>query len=108
MPDSVSRPTNVRWGVFGLACGTSWLLYLHRYVFALIKPELKDQWGLDKVELGILDSTFSTSATVCQFPLGIFADAAGVRLVLTVLIVVWCLGLGMHAWAPSPKYLWYA
>jgi sugar phosphate permease len=102
------KPTNVRWIVFGLACGTSWLLYLHRYTFALIKPELAREWKLDKVELGLLDSAFSTSATLCQFPLGIAADAAGVRLVLTGLIVLWCLGLGMHAWAPSPKYLWYA
>ena len=30
------------------------------------------------------------------------------HLVLTGLIVLWCLGLAMHAWAPSPKYLWYA
>ena len=66
------------------------------------------EWKLDKVQLGLLDSAFSTSATLCQFPLGIAADAAGVRLVLTGLIVLWCLGLGMHAWAPSPKYLWYA
>jgi hypothetical protein len=34
------KPTGVRWVVFGQACGTSWLLYLHRYTFALIKPEL--------------------------------------------------------------------
>jgi sugar phosphate permease len=102
------KPTNIRWTIFGLACGTSWLLYLHRYTFALIKPELAREWKLDKVQLGLLDSAFSTSATLCQFPLGIAADAAGVRLVLTGLIVLWCLGLGMHAWAPSPKYLWYA
>jgi sugar phosphate permease len=102
------KPTNVRWAIFALACGTSWLLYLHRYTFALIKPELAREWDLDKVQLGLLDSAFSTSATLCQFPLGIAADAAGVRLVLTGLIVLWCIGLGMHAWAPSPKYVWYA
>ena len=36
--DHAEKPTNVRWAIFGLACGTSWLLYLHRYTFALIKP----------------------------------------------------------------------
>src|SRR5262245_15101485 len=108
MPIRPPKPTNLRWVVFGLACGTSWLLYLHRYTFALIKPELAREWKLDTVQLGLLDSAFSTSATVCQFPLGIAADVTGVRLVLTGLIVLWCLGLGMHAWAPSPRYLWYA
>ena len=108
MTPPADKPTNIRWTIFGLACGTSWLLYLHRYTFALIKPELAREWKLDSVQLGLFDSAFSTSATVCQFPLGIAADAAGVRLVLTGLIVLWCLGLGMHAWAPSPKYMWYA
>jgi MFS transporter, ACS family, glucarate transporter len=108
MPDAAERPTNVRWAVFGLACATSWLLYLHRYTFALIKPELVKEWGLDKVQLGLLDSAFSLTSTGFQFPLGVAADVLGVRIVLTSLIVLWCVGLGMHAWAPSPRYLWYA
>lgn len=108
MLTSNTRPTGFRWTVFGLACGTSWLLYLHRYAFALIKPELVREWKLDKVELGLLDSAFSFSSTFFQFPLGVTADLLGVRTVLTGLILMWCLGLGMHAWAPSPKYLWYA
>jgi sugar phosphate permease len=108
MPDLAAKPTNVRWAVFGLACGTSWLLYLHRYTFALIKPALVQEWSLDKSQLGLLDSAFSITSTLFQFPLGILADAAGVRLVLTGLIVLWCLALGMHAWAPSLKYLYLA
>ncbi len=108
MPTTAEKPTNIRWAVFGLACGTSWLLYLHRYVFALIKPELVKQWELGKDDLGLLDSAFSTASTVFQFPLGAAADVLGVHLVLTGLIVLWCVGLGMHAWAPSPTHLWYA
>ena len=108
MSTATPRPTNIRWAVFGLACGTSWLLYLHRYAFALIKPELVRQWNLGKDELGLLDSAFSTTATIFQFPLGAAADVLGVHLVLSVLIVLWCLGLAMHAWAPSPTHLWYA
>lgn len=108
MQESQQKPTNVRWAVFGLACGTSWLLYLHRYTFALIKPALVEEWKLDKVKLGFLDSAFSFSSTLFQFPFGVAADWLGVRLVLTALILVWCLGLAMHGWAPSPKFLWYA
>ena len=108
MAKTTDKPTGVRWAVFGLACGTSWLLYLHRYTFALIKPELVREWELDKVQLGLLDSGFSVASTLFQFPLGVTADVLGVRLVLTSLILLWCLGLAMHAWAPSVKYLWYA
>jgi ACS family glucarate transporter-like MFS transporter len=94
--------------VFGLACGTSWLLYLHRYTFAIIKPELVREWGLQKTELGLLDSATSLSYTAFQFPLGVCADLLGVRLVLTALMILWCVGLGLHAWSPSAGQLWYA
>jgi len=88
-----------------LACGTSWWLYLHRYLFALIKPQLVDEWHLNKEQLGLLDSAFATSYTLFQFPLGIAADTAGVRLVLTGLMLLWCGGLALHAWAPTFKLL---
>ena len=40
MLTSNAKPTGFRWAVFGLACGTSWLLYLHRYAFALLSRNL--------------------------------------------------------------------
>ena len=36
------RPTRVRWLIFGLACAVSWLLYLHRYAWGVIRPAIKD------------------------------------------------------------------
>jgi MFS family permease len=108
MQNSELRPTNVRWLVFSLACGTSWLLYLHRYAFALMKPKFTEEWGLSERELGLLDSAFSLSYTVLQFPLGIATDVYGVRLMLTAMILVWSTGLAMHASAASINQLWYA
>ncbi|REJ86377.1 MAG: MFS transporter [Planctomycetota bacterium] len=99
------RPSNVRWGIFSLACGTSWLLYFHRYMFALIKPDLKQEWNLGSDDLGLLDSVFSITYTGFQVPLGITADFIGVRIVLTLLILGWSLAMGMHALAPNFKVL---
>src|SRR5262245_14777659 len=90
-----ARPTNIRWGVFALAFGTSGLLYLHRYVFAFVKPALAKEYKLSNVELGELDSAFSLCYTLFQFPLGVVADVAGVHMVLSGLILVWCGGLAM-------------
>lgn len=103
-----TQPTNIRWCVFSLAFMTSALLYLHRYVFAFIKPTLAKEWELSNTELGAIDSAFSLLYTFVQFPLAIVADALGVHLVLTVLMVVWCSGLGLMAWAPSARWMWYA
>lgn len=47
--------TNVRWSVFSLAFAISALLYLHRYVFAFIKPTLANEWKLTNTQLGQLD-----------------------------------------------------
>ena len=50
---SADKPTSIRWCVFSLAFGTSALLYLHRYVFAFIKPTLAEKWDLSNTELGL-------------------------------------------------------
>lgn len=99
------RPTTVRWTVLTLACGSSWLLYFHRYVFALIKPELAQEWDLDTNTLGLLDATFFAGYTFPQLPLGVLGDLAGVRIVLSAMILVWSIGLALHALAPSTAVL---
>jgi MFS transporter, ACS family, glucarate transporter len=108
MQPDTERPTNIRGRIFALACGTSWLLYLHRYTFSLIKPQLAEEWNLKSDELGLLDSAFSLCYTVFQVPLGVACDAIGVRLILTGMIVVWSIGLGLHAGATTTSALWYA
>ena len=81
--------------------GVSWLLYLHRYTFGLIKPSIQQEWGLSNKELGMLDGVFQGFYMGAQVPLGIAADTLGVYLILPLLILVWSIGLAMHAWAPS-------
>ncbi|MBI3863267.1 MAG: MFS transporter [Planctomycetia bacterium] len=103
-----ARPTSVRWTVFSLSFSISALLYLHRYAFGVMKPILSDKWGLSNTELGQLDSAFSVCYTVFQFPLAIAADALGVHVLLTVLILVWCAGLMLMGSAGSVRALWYA
>src|SRR5688572_28847956 len=103
-----NHPTNVRWLVFTLGCGISFTVYLHRYTFALIKPELQRRFDLDLIELGALDSAFSISYMVFQFPAGVLADVIGAHLFLSSTVLLWSLALGMHAWAPSVAMLTYA
>src|SRR5579862_2178536 len=98
---SAPRHTNVRWSIFSLACATSALLYLHRYAFSFMKPALAKEWSLNKAQLGELDSAFFACYTLFQLPFGLLADGIGVHLVLVGLMVLWCIGLGLVAWAPS-------
>lgn len=89
------RPTRVRWLVFALACAASWLLYVHRYAWGVIKPALKaERPELTDLELGWLDAAFNASYALGQVPGGLLGDLLGPRAVLPVMILVWsaCVG----------------
>jgi len=101
-------PTRARWIVFGLGCGTSWLLYVHRYAFGLIKSDLVRDLGLTGPQLGDLDAAFFFSYAFFQVPLGLLIDVAGAHLFLASTIALWSAALAMHAWAPGIGLLWFA
>ena len=89
----MTRPTNVRWLIFALACGTSWLLYVHRYTFNFIKPELAREYGYTETRLGGLFSLFYYTYGGVQLPAGMFCDIAGSRVFLGAIIALWSLAL---------------
>jgi MFS transporter, ACS family, glucarate transporter len=89
----LTRPTNVRWLIFALACGTSGLLYLHRYTFNFIKPELAREFGYSEAELGGLFSLFYYTYGGVQLPAGMLCDVAGTRWFLGLSIALWSVGL---------------
>ena len=84
-----ARPTGIRWLVLALACVTSWFLYLHRYSWGVIKPEVKSEFGFSDTQLGWLDSAFNLSYALFQVPGGLLGDLLGPALVLPVIIFAW-------------------
>jgi ACS family glucarate transporter-like MFS transporter len=94
-------PSRVRWLVFALACAVSWLLYLHRYSWGVIKSAVKKETGLSDLELGWLDSAFSASYSLCQIPGGLAGDLLGPRKVLSAIILLWSACLAWLAAAHS-------
>jgi sugar phosphate permease len=94
------RPTAVRRWIFVLACATSWLLYLHRYSWGVIKPALKKEHPeLTDVQLGWLDSAFNATYALGQVPGGLAGDLFGPRAVLALFILGWSLCLAALAGA---------
>lgn len=87
--DPSTRPTGIRWLVLALACVTSWLLYLHRYSWGVIKPEVKSEFGFSDTQLGWLDSAFNLSYALFQVPGGLLGDWLGPAIVLPVIIFAW-------------------
>ncbi len=94
-----SRPTRVRWLIFGLACAASWLLYLHRYAWGNVKPFFKDDHpDFTAVDLGWLDSAFLATYAIGQIPAGVLGDRFGPRVTIAAFTLVWSLAVGGVAW----------
>jgi len=87
------QPTNVRGLILVLACGTSFVLYLHRYVWGFVKKDIQDAFDWSDVELGWLDGLFPASYGVCQIPAGMLGDWFGAHLLLGSSILLWSLAL---------------
>src|SRR5215831_18700838 len=90
---SLQRPTRVRQLVLGLACGLSFLLYLHRYTWGIIKEDVQKEFGWNPVTLSWLDGVFALSYGLCQLPSGVLCDWFGARLLLGSSVLLWSLAL---------------
>jgi sugar phosphate permease len=95
----LDRPTPVRWIIFGLACAVSWLLYLQRYSWGIIKPDFRrDNPEFTDVDIGWLDSAFLATYALGQVPGGLAGDLFGARSILGAMILVWsiaCAGVAL-------------
>ncbi|MCA9217049.1 MAG: MFS transporter [Planctomycetales bacterium] len=85
--------TNVRWLVFGLACATSFLLYLHRYSWNIIGPKLQEEFSLTNTQTAFLFSLFYYTYASGQIPSGIVADRFGPHRFLTAIVAVWSVAI---------------
>src|SRR4051812_16218829 len=90
---ALARPTAVRWRVFALACSTSFLLYLHRYTWNIVGPELQHRLDLNNTQAQFLFSLFYYSYAACQIPSGLVIDRFGPHRFLGMIIVAWSLAL---------------
>jgi ACS family glucarate transporter-like MFS transporter len=94
-----ARPTRMRWLIFVLICAASWLLYLHRYSWGVIKPAFRREHpGLTDTEVGWLDSAFLATYAFGQAPAGLVGDVFGTRAVLVLILLLWSLAVAALGW----------
>ena len=60
-PDSPMRPTKIHQMVLVLAAAISLVLYLHRYTWNIIRPELAREYGFSNTELAQIFTSFQFS-----------------------------------------------
>ena len=88
------RPSKIRWLIFALTCCISFVLYLHRYSWGMVKKDISDEFGWDATQLGTLDSIFSATYALGQIPSGILCDWFGPHVLLGSIMTLWSLSMG--------------
>ncbi|MFM8582346.1 MAG: MFS transporter, partial [Planctomycetaceae bacterium] len=96
-PPYETPPTGVRWLVFGLACATSFCLYLHRYTWNFVAPELQARHGWSEGDVQQAYTLFNITYGLGQIPSGVLIDRHGPRLFLTLIIALWSLIIPLQA-----------
>ena len=97
-PASIARARNV---VFVLALASYLLSFFHRTAPAAIAGELTRAFDLSGAVLGTLAATYFYVYTLLQVPVGVLADTAGPRRLLTGGALVAGIGSLAFAFAPS-------
>jgi len=93
LPEPASK---IRLIVFALACGTSFLLYLHRYTWNFIGPALQEQFQWSDTQTQAVYSLFMWTYAIGQIPSGILCDLLGPHLFLGAIIITWSIVLPLH------------
>ena len=88
-------PTKRRWVIFNLAAATSFILYLHRYTWLLVRPEIKEEFKFNDEQMGGLDMAFNLTYMIGQIPGGMICDFFGPHLFLGIIIALWSLAMPM-------------
>jgi len=87
--DSSQAATGVRWRVFALACGASFLLYLHRYSWNVVGPKLQEEFAFSHTQVAFLFSLFYYTYAAGQIPSGLIIDRFGPHRYLSIIMLAW-------------------
>ncbi|MDP6469072.1 MAG: MFS transporter [Pirellulaceae bacterium] len=90
---TAETPTRRRRVIFLLAAGTSFMLYLHRYTWVMVRPELKAEYEFSETQLEGLYTLFNVTYALGQIPGGIVCDFFGPHMFLGIIIALWSLAL---------------
>ncbi|HBJ38993.1 MAG TPA: hypothetical protein DDZ51_30460 [Planctomycetaceae bacterium] len=81
--------SGVRWRVFLLACGASFLLYLHRYSWNVVGPKLQEEFAFSHTQVAFLFSLFYYTYAAGQIPSGLIIDRFGPHRYLSIIMLCW-------------------
>jgi sugar phosphate permease len=83
------RPSRIRFVVLFVVCLVYLITYLDRVNLSIAAPHIISEFGLSKLQWGLVLSVFSWTYTMGQIPIGMLADKYGSRIVLASIVIIW-------------------
>jgi len=84
-----ARPSFGRWYILALIGLMYLITYLDRVNISTAAPVISEEFGFDKVTMGVIFSAFGWAYAVFQVPGGWLGDRFGARNVLTIIVGYW-------------------
>jgi sugar phosphate permease len=90
MPGAERTPSSYgRWYILGLICLMYLITYLDRVNISTAAPAISEEFGFDKITMGIIFSAFGWAYALFQVPGGWLSDRFGARPVLATVVAYW-------------------
>ena len=90
--------SRIRWFVLFLISLMYLITYMDRANISVTAPAMESEFGLSKIEMGLVFSAFAWAYAVGQIPGGWLADRFGPKKVLLSIVSFWSLMTAMTAW----------
>src|SRR5712672_4617313 len=87
--EPITRQSKGRWYILALISLMYLITYLDRVNISTAAPVISQEFGLDKITMGVIFSAFGWAYALFQVPGGWLGDRFGARNVLTVIVSYW-------------------
>src|SRR6266481_7006473 len=84
-----TSPSHGRWYILGLICLMYLITYLDRVNISTAAPAISEEFGFDKITMGVIFSAFGWAYASFQVPGGWLSDRFGARPVLATIVAYW-------------------
>lgn len=100
------KPTRARYWVIVFAVTLSILAYIDRVCISMAAPNMIEDLGLTKVQMGYVFSAFALAYALFEIPGGWMGDWLGPKRVLIRIVLWWSFFTAATGWAWSMASLW--
>jgi ACS family glucarate transporter-like MFS transporter len=105
-PVSIAKPTRIRWWLAFVFFLIGLIAYMDRSNISVVAEAMMQDFHMDKVEFGWLNSLFSLGYALAQIPAGLLAEQFGARWIVTIALFWWSIFTCLTAAVSS--YGWLA